>query len=472
MTSRPIARTLNVLSSVDLLANDTCCPGQPILKRFGLTRPSSMTIVRFWAYALLLLAPFAWAQDYAVTKFPTLGGTATRAFSINDAGQVVGGSFLLSDGNTHAFLWTSSAGIEDLGTLGGGMSVAYGINQNGEVVGQADNTFNSYAFSWTQSGGMQDLGALGSYSSAYAANSSGQVVGASPVGAADYVHAFLWTEAAGMQDLGTLQPDSLGSLASSINDNGQVVGSSYTTGTTIHAFLWTQSGGMQDLGTLGQNSFASGINNSGQVVGFSDTSDGFAHAFLWTQATGMRDLGVLPGFANSSAGGINTTGQVVGSSWSGAQGSPFLWTQSGGLKALGPFGNTPITNGDAINDAGLILASLYNGKGYSSYLLTPIQFTTSTSLVSSLNPSIQGQAITWTATVTNFGSVAPTGTVNFKWGPDGIGTGRVNVSGVATFTTSILKPGPYKITAVYKGDVSNLGSSSAVLHQGVKRARP
>jgi len=93
---------------------------------------------------------------------------------------------------------------------------------------------------------------------------------------------------------------------------------------------------------------------------------------------------------------------------------------------------------------------------------------TATTLTSSLNPSTHGQPITFTATVTTSGLIAPTGTVNFKWGPDGIGQGTLNTSGVATFTTSILKPGPYKITAVYKGDASNLASTSAVLHQGVK----
>jgi hypothetical protein len=96
------------------------------------------------------------------------------------------------------------------------------------------------------------------------------------------------------------------------------------------------------------------------------------------------------------------------------------------------------------------------------------QSSTATALASSLNPSAHGQPITFTATVTTFGPVAPTGTVNFKWGPDGIGTGTLNASGVATFTTSILKPGPYKITAVYKGDASNLSSTSTILYQGVK----
>ncbi len=99
---------------------------------------------------------------------------------------------------------------------------------------------------------------------------------------------------------------------------------------------------------------------------------------------------------------------------------------------------------------------------------TVVQSTTTTTLTSSLNPSTHGQSITWTATVTTSGPVAPTGTVNFKRGPDGMGTGTLNSSGVATFTTSILKPGPYKITAVYQGDASNLSSTSAVLHQGVE----
>jgi hypothetical protein len=97
------------------------------------------------------------------------------------------------------------------------------------------------------------------------------------------------------------------------------------------------------------------------------------------------------------------------------------------------------------------------------------QSPTATALTSTPNPSIHGQPITFTATVTTSGPIAPTGTVNFKRGPDGMGTGTLNASGVATFTTSILKPGPYKITAVYKGDASNLASTSTVLHQGVKR---
>jgi hypothetical protein len=49
-----------------------------------------------------------------------------------------------------------------------------------------------------------------------------------------------------------------------------------------------------------------------------------------------------------------------------------------------------------------------------------------------------------------------------------MGTGILNASGVATFTSSTLSVGPHRITAVYKGNASNLASTSPILNQGVK----
>jgi hypothetical protein len=91
---------------------------------------------------------------------------------------------------------------------------------------------------------------------------------------------------------------------------------------------------------------------------------------------------------------------------------------------------------------------------------------TATTLVSNLNPSIYGQSVTWTATVTTSGSVPPTGTVNFTWGRS-IGTATLNSSGVATLTKSKLNADAYPLTAVYQGDANNLGSTSAVVNQVV-----
>jgi len=95
---------------------------------------------------------------------------------------------------------------------------------------------------------------------------------------------------------------------------------------------------------------------------------------------------------------------------------------------------------------------------------------TSTTLSSSLNPSIYGQSVTWKANVTTLGSVPPTGTVNFAWDGYSIGAATLNASGVATLTKSNLNVYTYPLTAVYSGDANNAGSSSAVLNQVVKEA--
>ena len=95
---------------------------------------------------------------------------------------------------------------------------------------------------------------------------------------------------------------------------------------------------------------------------------------------------------------------------------------------------------------------------------------TSTTLSSSLNPSTYGQSVTWKATVTTSGPVPPTGSVTFSWSTYTIGSATLNSSGIATLTKSNLNVYTYPLVAVYKGDSSNLGSTSAILNQVVKQA--
>ena len=93
---------------------------------------------------------------------------------------------------------------------------------------------------------------------------------------------------------------------------------------------------------------------------------------------------------------------------------------------------------------------------------------TTTKLTSSLNPSKQGQAVTFTATITPAFGGPPSGTVAFKDGTTTLGTGTVNPpTHIATFTTSTLAVGTHHVTASYGGDTDFKTSTSAVLNQVV-----
>jgi Big-like domain-containing protein len=89
-----------------------------------------------------------------------------------------------------------------------------------------------------------------------------------------------------------------------------------------------------------------------------------------------------------------------------------------------------------------------------------------TQLASSLNPSVFGHAVTFTATVTALapGSRMPTGTVSFFDGSNVIGSGRLNGAGQATFTTSSLFVGSHSIVA---GPANFDASQSNFLKQNV-----
>jgi uncharacterized repeat protein (TIGR03803 family) len=100
------------------------------------------------------------------------------------------------------------------------------------------------------------------------------------------------------------------------------------------------------------------------------------------------------------------------------------------------------------------------------FVLEPGDATTTT-LTSSLNPSANGQPVTFTATVTAQGSGTPTGIVSFLDGGTGIGTGSLNASAQATFTTASLAQGTHSIVAVYGGDNTFAGSTSSPLSQQV-----
>jgi hypothetical protein len=113
----------------------------------------------------------------------------------------------------------------------------------------------------------------------------------------------------------------------------------------------------------------------------------------------------------------------------------------------------------------------FAGSSSAAYGQTVNQDGTSTSLASSLNPSVAGQSVTFTATVAALapGGGAATGTVTFMDGSIALGTGTLS-GGSASYTTSSLGVGSHSIAAAYAGDSDFLGSTSATLSQTVSES--
>jgi len=94
---------------------------------------------------------------------------------------------------------------------------------------------------------------------------------------------------------------------------------------------------------------------------------------------------------------------------------------------------------------------------------------TTTTLTSWPNPSVFGQSVTFTATVTSAGG-APTSVVTFTLDTTMSVTHTLNASSVATYATSSLTVGGHILTAQYGGDASFNGSVSSPLNQVVNKA--
>jgi|GEM_PF-1150853 len=107
----------------------------------------------------------------------------------------------------------------------------------------------------------------------------------------------------------------------------------------------------------------------------------------------------------------------------------------------------------------------YNAATQVTESATAQKASTSTGLASSLNPSLLGQSVTFTATVTSAAGT-PTGNVQFKI--DSINSGapvNLNGSGAAQLTTSSLTAATHTVTADYSGD-ANFAVSTGTLSGG------
>jgi len=423
------------------------------------------TVIRLAIAAALFgsLSTLAFGQPvFTIVKVPnSVPDTLT---GINDSGVV------LDNDGTSTSRTVSEWGLQTGSTpveLTGQNNTGAAINSAGEIAGagtEAGST-NEQAFVWRPSNGVHWLGTLGNFpSAANAISSSGAVVGISH-NAAQQTHAFLWTDAAGMQDLTPELTSPLGSIATGINSSNEAVGYYHPyEGATVYGFTWTEAGGLQNFGPPGTLPMA--ITDSGTIIGQSPNSAGLKHAFSWTLSGGFVDLGTLGG-DSSVALASNNKGWIVGTSLTGATTGQifhgFLWTPSGGMQDFTTLAN--MSKGQqvysvAVNDFGDIAVST------DSHLQVLVPKMTATA-VSSVNPSVAEQPVTFTVTLSSIAGAPPDGeTIEVSESGTVYGTATLE-GGVAQVTLNGMKAGSHPITVTYNGDAYYLSFRAIAITQVV-----
>jgi hypothetical protein len=127
------------------------------------------------------------------------------------------------------------------------------------------------------------------------------------------------------------------------------------------------------------------------------------------------------------------------------------------------YSTTTLTAGTHSITASYAGNTTYNTSTSSALSQTVNKVNSTTTVASSVNPSIYGSSVKFTATVT---PSAATGTVTFKDGTKTLGTGTIS-GGTASYSTSTLAVGSHSITASYAGDSNDNSSTSTTLTQNV-----
>jgi hypothetical protein len=106
----------------------------------------------------------------------------------------------------------------------------------------------------------------------------------------------------------------------------------------------------------------------------------------------------------------------------------------------------------------------------SAAIIETITVVTTSILTVAPNPAVAGQSATSTLTISPAPTGSPLGTVSFYNGSTLLGTGTVNSSGVAIFSTTTLPLGADLITAAYSGNAASASSTSAAITVQVNSA--
>jgi uncharacterized membrane protein len=199
------------------------------------------------------------AFEYSHGKFSPLSEARSKAFAINDAGDIAG------QDAERLVLWRKQKPIPLGGCCGG---IPHAINNHGQIVGQLNDKQGHYS-------------------------------------------AFQWDSARGLRSIAP--PDSATSVAVALNDAGHVLLKSFTPNAV---FLRREGKLTPVLLSSEYSSQPLALNNCDVVVGEFGAASDFNHAFIWDQKNGFRDLNQLIDSGSEwileTALDINDRGEIIG----------------------------------------------------------------------------------------------------------------------------------------------------------------
>lgn len=255
-----------------------------------------------------IMKAVAWQEGIMTRLGDLCEACASQAWAVNDA-EVFAGVAHQADGTRRAVVWHGGTMTMLPPLPGDADSQAFDINNLGDVVGNSGSGSITKPVVWR--GGVPE--ALGGpdpavfASGANAINDAGEIVGIVYT-AAEGGRPFIWRNGV----LSVLASGIASGPALDINDHGVVVGLQLNFGPK--ATIW-EDGVPTTLNPTGW-SIASGINNAGQVVGYSGAGPATLVGTMW-------DDGVATILGGGVGNDINDAGQAVGTGTVLVGGLPF-----------------------------------------------------------------------------------------------------------------------------------------------------